>query len=173
MKNEIALLALCTFIGAAGIHAQSLPDGCGNDKAQFEVITTEAAPSTMKPETGKALMVFIETSLSGPRTWPAVSTRFAIDNIWVGANKNNSYFTVSVTPGDHLICSGRQGYRAKDWADSTPLFAEGGKVYFFESKVDLYRHESDGDRAFHFKQITGDQGRARVNESKLSSWTPK
>jgi hypothetical protein len=174
MKNKIALLALCMFISAAGIEAQSLPNGCGNDKAKFEVNTTDAAPPALTPENGKALVVFIETPLSGGHlTWPTVSTRFAIDNIWVGANMNNSYFTVSVTPGDHLVCSGRQGYHAEDWADSSPLFAEAGKVYFFESKVDYYRNESDKDRAFHFKQITADQGRACLKASKLSSWTQK
>lgn len=173
MKNEIVLLAMCAFVGVAGFeaHAASLPDGCGSDKVKFDVKTAKAAPPTLTPEPGKALVVFIETTDSG--TWPAISTRFAMDDAWVGANKNNSYFTVSVTPGEHRICSSRQGWGGGDWSDSSPLSAEAGKVYFFESKVYLVRNESDRDRAFHFKQITGDQGRSRVNASNLSSWTTK
>jgi hypothetical protein len=175
MKSGIVLLALCAFVSAVGFeaHAASLPDGCGSDKVQFDVNTTHTAPPTLTPEPGKALVVFIETSNEGGATWPAISTRFAMDGAWVGANKDNSYFTVSVMPGDHLVCSGRQGWGAGDWADSSPLFAEAGKIYFFESKVYLVRNESDKGRAFHFKQITENQGRSRVNASKLASWTPK
>jgi hypothetical protein len=174
MKNEIVVLALC-LVGAVGLeaHAASLPDGCGSDKIKFDVKTVETTPPTLTPEPGKALVVFIETSEDGRSTWPAISTRFGMDDVWVGANKNNSYFTVSVMPGVHRVCSSRQGIASGDWSDSSPLSTEVGKVYFFESKVYMVRNESEKGRAFHFKQITDEQGRSRVKASSLSSWTPK
>jgi hypothetical protein len=175
MKNKVVLLALCAFLGVARFeaHAASLPAGCGSDKVKFEVETTKAAPPTLTPEPGMALVVFIESTDNG--TWPAISTRFGMDDAWVGANKNNSYFTVSVKPGDHSICSSRQGWGAgaEGWSDSSPLFAQAGKVYFFESVVHLTHNQSDGGQGFHFKQITADYGRSRVNASRLSSWTTK
>jgi hypothetical protein len=171
MKNKIVLLALCVFLGVARFeaHAASLPAGCGSDKVKFDVETTKAAPPTLTPEPGMALVVFIESTDNG--SWPTITTRFGMDDAWVGANKNNTYFTVSVKPGDYRICSSRQGWGAEDWSDSSPLFAQAGKVYFFESLVHFTHGECDRERGFHFKQITEDYGRSRVNASRLSTWT--
>jgi hypothetical protein len=175
MKIKMVLFALCAFVGATRMEAKpaDLPGGCGRNSVKFEVKTARVGPPTLTPEPGKALVVFIETFDEPGTKWFPITTRFGMDDRWMGANKNNSYFTISVMPGEHRICSTRQGWGSGDFADSSPLSAEAGKVYFFEAKVHTYRNEGDRERAFHFKQITDDQGRSRVDASELSNWTTK
>jgi hypothetical protein len=172
MNVVVFFLLACATAGQAG--ATALPSACGDDKIQFDVKTQKAEPASLTPEPGKALVVLIETIDGSVPPWDVPSTRFAIDGTWIGANRGNSYFVISVTPGAHNVCSGWQGSfsEQRDRSDMSPLTAEAGKVYFFESKV-KWTGRSGSDGAFRFKQITDDQGRFRVKASKLSSWTPK
>ncbi len=170
------LLVFCVLTSAAAWEAgaTALPSACGDDEVQFNVKTQKAVEASLIPEPGKALVVFVET-MDGPfPPWDIPSTRFAIDGSWVGANRGNSYFVISVAPGEHNVCSGWQGTLSeqRDRSDMSPLAAEAGKVYFFEAKV-KGTGQSTSEGAFRFKQITDEQGRFRVKASKLSSWTPK
>jgi len=174
MKAALKLMTFCVLAGATAWQARAtmLPSACGPDKIQFDVKTKSVPLALLTPEPGKALVVLIET-LDGSFLMPP-STRFAIDGQWVGANRGNSYFVISVTPGEHRVCSGWQGAlsEVRDRSDMSPLDAQAGKVYFFESKV-KYTGQTTSEGAFRFKQITDEQGQERVKVSKLSSSTPK
>ena len=50
------------------------------------------------PEPGKARAYFIQDAR-------AFTTNFGVDGAWVGANNGNSYFSVSIEPGLHHLCT--------------------------------------------------------------------
>jgi hypothetical protein len=54
------------------------------------------------PASGKAIVYFLQDDLKyGAR--PRPTTRFAIDGNWFRATHANSFFYVSVDPGDHMF----------------------------------------------------------------------
>ncbi len=163
MKHEIATLFFCICL-ATGLQARSttLPDACGDDRVKFDVTTQEGQPAPAPPAAGKAQIVFIEDG-SG---WHDI-VRFGMDGAWVGADKENSYFTLEVTPGTHHLCASWQG--GTRGFDLAPVTAEPGKVYYFAAEVtksQYYYH-------FDLSQLNDDQGKYRVKTRKLSTSKPK
>ena len=58
-----------------------------------------------------------------------VQTEFAVDGKWVGINRGDNYFIVTVDPGVRQFCSEAEN-KAK-----TNLNVEAGKIYFFQQHV--------------------------------------
>jgi hypothetical protein len=125
---------LVISIGPA--RAQSAP-GCGPDKVKFEVTLAKPSDPAPAPELGKALVVFLQDSGSKyPEGTPL--TQYGIDGAWVGAIQGDAYFSVSVAPGEHHLCSNWQSKLAHvgDPRATAALHftAEAGKTYFFCTK---------------------------------------
>ena len=134
MKSALIVLLL-----AASAFAQK-PSGvstsaCGPKGAAFDVKLDKTQHTLARPEPGRALVYFIQER-------GAVS-RIALDGAWVGANKNSSYFAVSVEPGEHHVCADVQTPRG---IPGVPVgffhfTAESGRVYYFDARV-VYAAES-------------------------------
>jgi hypothetical protein len=59
-----------------------------------------------------------------------------MDGAWVGAYKNNSYFSVSVNPGEHHACAEVQSNSSVEGLVALRHFtAEPGKVYYFRTRL--------------------------------------
>jgi hypothetical protein len=89
--------------------------------------------------------------------------------MWVGANKNSSYFAVPVAPGEHHVCASVQSSRGH----STGLVhfaAEAGQVYYFDGRV-VYGEGSN--LYFSLGAVDSDQARYLINSLALSVATPK
>ncbi|HSZ61772.1 MAG TPA: hypothetical protein VK828_08235 [Terriglobales bacterium] len=109
------------------------PAACGSEKVSFDVKTEQSQPAPAQPDPGKALVYFIQDD--GPLGNHQHSTlRVGLDGAWVGAYKHNSYFSVSVGPGEHHVCvnpqPGESGLKAL-----AHFAAEPGKVYYFRTQL--------------------------------------
>jgi len=99
--------------------------------------------SAGQPENGKALVYFIQDDtqfLSRPRP----TTRVGIDGSWVGATQSQSYFYVSVEPGEHYVCASWQSSVGGPVAHSTAaihLTAVAAHSYYFVVRNSL-SHET-------------------------------
>lgn len=120
-------------------RAQEGP-GCGPANVKFDVSTTKSHVPSPASEAGKALVFFLQDDMkynAGPRP----TTRFAIDGTWVGATHANSYFFVSIDPGEHHLCANWQsdvipfrfGVHKRSTA-AAHFTAEAGKSYYFRAR---------------------------------------
>ena len=106
------LSSLLVLAFATSVHAQSSPPataaapGCGTDTTKFDVNSDKSRHPISKPEPGKALIYFLQDD-STFESRPRPTTRFGLDGAWIGATQSNSYFYVSVAPGEHGDPSGR------------------------------------------------------------------
>jgi hypothetical protein len=131
-------IALVALLFAASAFAQSqyvaLPTTCGPDKTHFEVTLDKSEHTLAQPEVGKALVYFIQDDgLYGNHEHFTV--RIGLDGAWVGAYKNNSYFAVSMSPGEHHLCANVQSqFSVGSLVALAHFTAEAGKVYYFRTQ---------------------------------------
>jgi hypothetical protein len=110
-----------------------LASACGPKDVTF---TADMALShaTAEPEPGKAQVAFIQDD--GP--WghhQHYVMKIGLDGAWVGAYKQNSYFTVSVGSGEHHICANVQSKASIGRLLALAHFiAEPGKIYYFRTR---------------------------------------
>jgi hypothetical protein len=181
MKQLVAMLSFCVCL-AAGLQARSttLPDACGNDKTQFDVKTQKNQPAPAPPAEGKSQIVFIQFVDRNLGCWNCGSptSRVGVDGAWVGANQGSSWFAMDVTPGEHHLCTDWQSALGtlKKKVGMADFVAEPGKTYYFEVKMKLKAYgsgdSSDVDRDLNFAQVSGDEGKYRMQSSALAKSTP-
>ncbi len=138
---------------------------CGPKDASFDVKLDKTQHTLAQPDPGKALIYFIQEAGSSVF---AATTKVGIDGAWVGANKNSSYFAVSVKPGEHHVCASVQSH----WGHPLGLVhftAEAGKVYYFDGRV-VYGAASD--LYFFLGAVDSDQARHLIDVLALSVSTP-
>jgi len=147
----------------ASVVAQDSPSiaaataACGPKQVTFDIRLDDSHSSLPRLEEGKALVYFMQDrgGLVGIGIGPSV-TRVGLDGAWVGANKNDSYFAVSVQPGEHHFCVNdpRSFIRGnpKEIIELAHFTAEAGKVYYFRirnfsrgdfSRLELSAPDSD------------------------------
>jgi hypothetical protein len=176
MKPSAGILLLsATLACAAQAWATTLPDACGDDKIKFDVTTQKGQPAPAPPETGKAQIVFVENEnrMLGPFMYATV--RFGLDGAWAGATNNNSYFAVTVDPGEHHLCVSWQSAlpMLKKSIDVASFTAEPGKVYYFAANVRVIpTGENSADYEFNLSQLSDDEGRYRLKAWKLATAKP-
>ena len=69
-----------------------------------------------------------------------MQVRYGVDGAWVGANKGNSYFAVTVDPGVHHLCVSWQSALRQIEEEHVRMAiftAEAGKVYYFAAQSGL------------------------------------
>lgn len=172
MKNAVALLAAGMLLfPSLTVAAQMLPAACGPYQAAPRVKTEKSHHPPIQAAPGMATLVFVNTqeSCTGCDTVNA-----AVDGKWVGTNKNNSYFTVTVAPGKRHLCTyGGMGYLRYGMADEprymvrlTELDAEAGQTYYFATDV---RYNPDKQmNALHVWAVAPDEGKFLVSQSRLA-----
>jgi len=196
VKTKLILLMIVVALAsAAQVWAKAvLPDACGDDKVRFDVKTKKDQSAPAGPEAGKAQLVLIEIDGHLTSGFGHATVRFGVDGAWAGANKGDSYFVLSVPPGEHHLCVNWEGNREIGVAAFT---AEPGKVYYFAAQLTTSGSGgggivappamapngtwSDGERVsgtpqittFYLRQLTEDDGKYRVKAGNLSTSTPK
>ena len=135
--------ATTSFAQNAPTETAAAP-GCGAENTKFDVITDRSKHPFVKPEPGKALVYFLQDD-SYFQSRPRPTTRFGLDGNWVGATQANSYFYVSVDPGEHHLCAGWQSFVSFNVAQKSAaahFIADAGSIYFF---VVNNRLDADGE----------------------------
>jgi len=164
MKSALIALLFAASAFAQGPSAVAT-SACGPKDASFDVRLDKTQHPLAQPDPGKALVYFIQEKGSDAL---AVTTKIGIDGAWVGANKNSSYFAVSVEPGVHHVCANVQSFRGHP-VGLVHFTAEAGNVYYFDARV-VYGEASD--LYFFLGAVDSDQARYLVDSLALSVSTP-
>jgi hypothetical protein len=134
---------------------------CGPEKVSLNVKLDKTQHTLAQPEPGRALVYFIQEG---------GTAQIGLDGAWVGANKNSSYFAISVEPGEHHVCA---DVRTPRGIPGVPVgflhfTAEAGRVYYFDARV-VY-----GSQAYLFLgAVDSDQAKYMIASYPLSVPTPK
>lgn len=110
--------------------------GCSAADTKFDVKINDSQHPLAGPEPGKALVYFLQDDtyfIARPRP----TTRFGLDGNWIGATHANSYFYVSVDPGEHHLCADWQSFVVIPTGLTTAaahFTAEPGGIYFFVAR---------------------------------------
>lgn len=195
IKETFVLLALVAVsFSSTGASAKTiLPDACGDDKVKFDVRTEKDQPPPAPPEPGKAQIVFVEDNPRMVAPFHYATVRFGLDGTWAGAGNGDSYFVVSVTPGEHHLCADWEGN--KRGVGTASFTAEAGRIYYFAAKAGIAGGGGGGYIAptmgangamtgggqfagapriatFDFGQLSEDDGKYRVKAWKLATSKP-
>jgi hypothetical protein len=129
---------LVALLFAVSAFAQSpsarVASPCGAKDVVLNVKLDKAQHTLPQPESAKARVYFIQDD--GPMgDHQHFAVRIGLDGEWVGAYKQNSYFTVSIEPGEHHVCANVQSdFSAGQLVELAHLTAEAGKVYYFRTR---------------------------------------
>jgi guanyl-specific ribonuclease Sa len=167
-------VALVALLFAASTFAQSqsasLPAACGPENVSSDMKLDSTQHAMAQPEPGKALVYFIQDK--GPFSFSffggAVDTRIGVDGAWVGAERNNSYFTVSVEPGEHHVCADLRS-TGEDVTELAHFTAEAGKRYFFRDRI----IPTPYGYYLLFDPVDSDQAMTLIDSFPLSVWRAK
>jgi hypothetical protein len=123
----LAVAMLLAFSVPARAKDKILPDACGAAGTEFEIKAKADQPAPGGPDADKAQIVFI---VDGDKHR---NVRFGVDGSWAGAAEGNSYFVVTVTPGEHHLCA--DWMHSKSPANTAAFTAEAGKRYYFDEAI--------------------------------------
>lgn len=162
LPSEAAMkpaLFLTLILLAASVFAQdqsaidAAQAACGPKTVSFDVKLDSAPHPAIQPEAGKALVFIVQDAGTVSSSVGSATVKIGLDGAWVGANHHNSYFSLSVEPGEHHLCANWQSHfdylsRLVGLAHFT---ADAGKVYYFRVRavstsllfLDLDRLDSD------------------------------
>jgi hypothetical protein len=167
---KIALTVL--FLGASAF-AQSQPaavtDACGPKDVTFDVKQDNSQHALVQPEVGKARVYIIQQN-NAICFLVGCITKIGMDGAWVGAFKANSWFSVSVDPGEHHACVTVQGISGLgDQKVYTHFIAEAGKVYYLGTRA----MQTGGYIGLDFGTIDSDEAKYLIATFPRSVSQPK
>ncbi|HVZ84686.1 MAG TPA: DUF2846 domain-containing protein [Terracidiphilus sp.] len=162
------LLVLCAASALAQNPSVNPLAACGSDGASFKTKMDDSRHTVDQPESGKARIYFIHES-GTPLSLGYPTTKLGVDGKWVGANHSNSYFSVSVEPGEHHLCAALQSSLVGSRVELAHFQAEAGKVYFYRTRLVMSR----SIELLDLEPLDSDQGRYLVDSFPLSISTRK
>jgi len=167
---RIAIIALlCTASAVAQTQPAMPTAACGPGNVSFKVKLDDSHQTEAKLEPGKALAYFIHDAGSAQALFAYPTTKVGVDRAWVGANHGNSYFAVSVDPGEHHLCATLQSSIYDSRAEFAHFTAEAGMVYYFRSRLITSRSVE----LLELDPIDSDQGKYLTTMYPLSISQPK
>lgn len=165
MRSVFVLMLL-----AVPVFAQEQPGAvaaaCGPKEA-FEVKLDQSQHSHVQPEPGKARVYFVQ-DIGAVNCLGGCGTKIGLDGAWVGANKQNSYFSVSVEPGEHHVCANLSPHFSPHSVAFAHFTAEAGKVYYFRTRPFLAK-----DQLLNIDPIDSDEAKYLIASYPLSVSQPK
>jgi hypothetical protein len=170
MKKLMLAFLLCAAPAFAQDQAAAAraAAGCGPAETQFDVKVDATQHPTGTPEEGKALVYFFEDWDLGP------TMRVGLDGSWVGATYNKSYFSLSVAPGEHAVCTEWQSGTFKKTAqrvgEAKTFTFEAGKVYFVRL---LFRSFETSGLGLDLQLADKAEGQFLIASSGVSNYKPK
>jgi len=162
-------LAVIVLLSAASAFSQAVPTtACGSENISFNVKRDDSQHQLAPPEAAKARVYFVHDAGTGITLgYPTV--KLAIDGAWVGANHGNSYFSVSVEPGEHHVCVTLQSSLVAQRVELAHFTAEAGKTYYYRTQLVTSRSVE----LLELDSIDSDQGKYLIDSFPLSVSAPK
>lgn len=148
--------------------------GCGPGDVDFAVKTDNGQHSIPSPDAGKAIIVFFQNdAMFG--SWPRPTTRFGVDGTWAGATHANSFFYVSVVPGEHHLCASWQPQSipvlpARPTA-AAHFTAEAGQTYYFAARdfAPTNSNSVNSESELMLEPVDSDEAKILMNTFEFSS----
>lgn len=168
-------LAVVFLLLAAPVLAQNQPatvaSACGPKDVIFDVKQDGSQHTLAQPEAGKALVYIIQERGLACNFRGLCIIRIGLDGTWVGAFRDNSYFSASVQPGEHHMCANVQtGGGLGELKGFAHFTAEAGKVYYLR----MYADRLDNFPAIlGISPIDSDEAKYLIATSPLSVSQPK
>ena len=177
---KVALFALLFATSAfAQAPPAAVPPACGPGNVDFKVKLDDSQHAPAQPTPDKALVYFIHDA---GMWYPARTTvritalsvayptlKLGMDGAWVGANHGDSWFSVSVEPGEHHVCVTLQSSFVDQRVELARFTAEPGKVYYYRTRLVM----SGTVELLELDPIDSDQGRYLISYYPLSISAPK
>jgi hypothetical protein len=176
MKSALVLMLLTLSAFAQQEPLPAAAAACGPGKTKFEVKLDESQHTLAEPEAGKAIVYFVQDVGPVNCLGPCFQTKIGLDGTWVGAVQHNSYFSVSVEPGEHHVCASPQSHFVSSTTSEkyasirlalAHFTAEAGKAYYFRTR--FFGNEA----LFDLDAIDGDQAKYLIASYPLSVSHPK
>jgi hypothetical protein len=162
------VLTIVAMSAMAQDKSAAFEKACGPEKTQFEVKRAKSQHPLRETEPGKARVYFIQ-DLGIATCVNCVTVRIGMDGTWVGANQRNSYFSVSVEPGEHHLCAIPQESHLQRLVGLAHFTAEAGKTYYFRERMIGEQEQA----VFDFGPIDSDQAEYFIDTYPLSVSYPK
>lgn len=157
---RIALVIMLLVASAfAQVQSAVATAACGPDDVDFEIKLDKSKHALTQPEPGKARVYFIQDIGRVSCIGTCAKSKIGVDGTWAGAIRNNSYFSISLEPGEHHMCANTGQEVAL-----LHLNAEPGKTYYFRTRV----FGSNTQRLFDFDPIDSDQAQHLIASYPLS-----
>ena len=174
MRTILAILLVAASAcaqGAPPAKATAAVGVCSTLPNTIFEVKTENGEHAAQPAAGKALVYFLQDDtryLERPRP----TTRLAVDGAWVGATHSDSYFYVSVEPGEHHLCANWQGGGLQPVVAvaAAHFTAVAGHSYYFRAQNSSVK---DGGKTIEFARVDSDEGQLLVNRYAFSSSSVK
>jgi uncharacterized protein DUF2846 len=90
----------------------------------------------------------------------AIQTKLAVDKKWVGVNRENNYFYITLDPGPHYFCSQAEN------RSLLSLVVEAGKTYYLQQKITMGMMKARNDLEV-LNEEEGKKGLAKCKPSIL------
>jgi hypothetical protein len=99
------------------------------------------------------------------------TVRVGLDGAWIGANQGNTYFSFTVTAGEHHLCSNWQSNleRYSSMYSLANFTAEAGKAYYFRTRA-WFSYQAP---RFDLEALNSDEGNYLVAASPQAFSHPK
>jgi hypothetical protein len=137
MRCALVVILLAVSAFAQDKSAFVAAAACGPRDTNFDTKRDDSQHALTPPEPGKARVYFIQDIGVVGCLGACLTMKIGLDGTWVGADQRNSYFSVSVEPGEHHLCANRQSHfaRANQMVALAHFTAEAGKVYYFRTRT--------------------------------------
>jgi hypothetical protein len=167
MKIALVVLMFASSALAQGPSAAATA-ACGSGNVSFKVKLGYSQLTPAQPDPGKALVYFIhDAGTSAVFAYP--TAKLGLDGAWVGANHSNSYFFVSIEPGEHHLCALLQSSIVDQREELAHFTAEAGKVYYYRTRLVMSKEVE----LLELDLIDSDQGEHLIASYPLSVSKPK
>jgi len=177
MQKLIWTFLIAAFPVAAMAQSADLrvSAGCGPTDAKFSVKTDKRLHSVAAPNNGSAIVYVIMQEVSDPYAYQLyhMTTRVGLDGTWTGANHGNSYFSFTVSPGSHRMCTDVQSSLpgAAKLNDALSLTAVAGETYFYSAELTIPWKEHPASLVL--QPLDQSKGMLLLSQSALSTFAAK
>jgi hypothetical protein len=171
MKSVLAVILFAASAFAQNTSLQAAPQGtCGPKGVDFDVKTVpgQAVPQL---EDGKALVFVNEVFKKAPGELGNPTIRIGLDGKWLGAVRPNSYFSFSVDPGEHHLCTNWQSkFKGLSREAAFASFdAKAGRTYYFRARITYQGFDKAATMVLDLEPVNEDEGKYLVASSPASS----
>jgi hypothetical protein len=136
---------------------------CGPTSVNLDVEFSREQGSYTQPDLNGTQVYFVQDD-----EYPGYTVKIGLDGTWVGANKNDSYFSLSVALGEHHLCAIVQSkFSAGKQMAFAHFSAEAGRVLYFRTRF-LGGVKSDIPPHLNLELIDSDEARYLIATSSAS-----